>query len=42
VVYSKNHLDVNGFALTNGRQHVLVNGTAAKGTDDSLTIDSTR
>ena len=39
VVYSKNHLDVNGFALTNGRQHVLVNGTAAKGTDDSLTID---
>jgi hypothetical protein len=39
VVYSKNHLDINGFALTHERQHLLINGTAAKGTNDSLTID---
>lgn len=39
IIYSKNHLEVNRFALTHGRQHVLVNGAAIKGTDDSLTVD---
>lgn len=42
IVYSKNHLQVNDFAITGGGQHVRVNGKTSKGSRDSLIVDLSR
>ncbi len=39
VVYSKNHLQVNGLSVTSGHQYVKVSGETAKGSDDPITVD---
>ncbi len=39
VVYSKNHLQVNGLSVSSGNQYVKVSGEAAKGSDEPITID---
>ena len=38
VVYSKNHLNVNGFSVRHDKQFLSINGTATKSLDDSLQI----
>ncbi len=39
IVYSKNQLEVNNFAITGGHQHIKVNGITTKNVHDSLMID---
>lgn len=39
IVYTKNHLSVNNFAVVHGAQHIIVNGTATPSADDSLLVD---
>jgi hypothetical protein len=39
IIYSKNRLEVNNFAITGGNQHIKVNGITTKNTYDSLMVD---
>ncbi|MGI6242580.1 MAG: translocation/assembly module TamB domain-containing protein [Prevotella sp.] len=39
IVYGKNYLEVNNFAVTSGRQHIKVNGITTQQTNDSLMVD---
>ena len=39
IVYSKNHLLVDGFAVTNGRQHIKANGLVTTDAADQLAVD---
>ncbi len=39
IVYSKNYLAVNDFAVTSGLQHIKVNGITTQHTNDSLMVD---
>lgn len=39
IVYSKNRLQISDLAVSAGRQQVTVSGTAAKGSDDSISVD---
>ena len=39
VAYTDRHLDVSGFNIRHGDQHLTVNGTASESAADSLTVD---
>ena len=38
IVYSKNHLEVNGFSISHGNQMLAINGTATNNYEDSLLV----
>ncbi len=39
ITYTKKNIDVDNFAITNGDQHIIINGTASEKSSDSLTVD---
>ena len=39
ITYTKDNVDVDRFAVTNGKQHIIIDGTASKTAEDSVTID---
>lgn len=39
IVYSKDKIEIDRFAITNNRQHIIINGTASKSPTDTLSID---
>lgn len=39
IIYTKNHLSVNQFAIKHGAQHITINGTGSPSGEDSLEVD---
>lgn len=39
ITYTKNHIDVDNFAIMHNQQHIIINGTASKSLSDSLLVD---
>lgn len=39
ITYTKDNVDVDRFAVTNDKQHIIIDGTASKDPNDSISID---